>query len=150
MRPGTPGTLPPPCDRSRSITFLLDAALFASLLWLSLLAVMRVATNPRAIRTPLSVDDASDQVTRWLDEPAAVIAQPTSRHAAILTGLLRNTGTAGNLVNDAHLTALAIEHGAQIRVPRSRLRALRGRAPPPAGVTASDELLVDHADRARR
>ncbi|MBA3745889.1 MAG: type II toxin-antitoxin system VapC family toxin [Solirubrobacterales bacterium] len=82
--------------------------------WLSLVAFLRIATNRRAVNAPLSVDEAADQVTRWLDEPAAVIAEPTTRHAAILTGLLRDTGTAGNLVNDAHLAALAIEHGAQI------------------------------------
>ncbi|MGI8729710.1 MAG: TA system VapC family ribonuclease toxin, partial [Solirubrobacteraceae bacterium] len=37
--------------------------------WLSLVAFMRVATNPRALPAPLSVDDATDQLTRWLDEP---------------------------------------------------------------------------------
>lgn len=96
----------------------LDAALAGTevvgLPWLSLIAFMRIATNPRATRTPLSVSDAADQVTRWLDEPAALVAQPTARHAAILTGLLRDVGTAGNLVNDAHLAALAIEHGAPV------------------------------------
>ncbi|HKD89268.1 MAG TPA: PIN domain-containing protein [Streptosporangiaceae bacterium] len=37
--------------------------------------------------------------------------QPTSRHTAILRGLLAPLGTGGNLTSDAHLAALAIEHG---------------------------------------
>jgi predicted nucleic acid-binding protein len=43
-----------------------------------------------------------------------VIAEPTPRHAAVLGGLLREVGTAGNLTTDAHLAALAIEHGADV------------------------------------
>lgn len=39
------------------------------------------------------------------------IPLPSERHAEILGGLLRATGTGGNLVPDAHLAALAIEHG---------------------------------------
>jgi predicted nucleic acid-binding protein len=50
----------------------------------------------------------------WLGAPAAVVAQPTARHASLLRGLLRETGTAGNLTTDAHLAAFAIEHGAEI------------------------------------
>lgn len=43
-----------------------------------------------------------------------MITQPTSRHASLLRGLLRDTGTAGNLTTDAHLAALALEHGADV------------------------------------
>ena len=46
--------------------------------------------------------------------PAAVAVQPTARHAYLLRGLLRETGSAGNLTTDAHLAALAIEHGAEL------------------------------------
>ncbi len=40
------------------------------------------------------------------------VANPTERHAAVLRELLDPLGTAGNLTTDAHLAALAIEHGA--------------------------------------
>ncbi len=40
--------------------------------------------------------------------------RPTGRHAAILRGLLAPLGTAGNLTNDAHLAALAVEYGAEL------------------------------------
>ena len=62
----------------------------------------------------MRIDDATDQVQTWLAAPAAVIAQATPRHVSLLRGLLRDTGTAGNLTTDAHLAALALEHGADI------------------------------------
>jgi toxin-antitoxin system PIN domain toxin len=62
----------------------------------------------------MTADEATAQVERWLDAPAAVVAEPTARHPAVLRSLLRATGTAGNLVTDAHLAAVAIEHGADI------------------------------------
>ncbi|MGK2882262.1 MAG: hypothetical protein ACSLE6_16160 [Mycobacterium sp.] len=39
---------------------------------------------------------------------------PTSRHADVLAGLVAKKGAAGNLVNDAHLVALALEHRGDI------------------------------------
>ncbi|HEX6390659.1 MAG TPA: type II toxin-antitoxin system VapC family toxin [Solirubrobacteraceae bacterium] len=82
--------------------------------WVSLLAFLRIATNPRATAVPLTAEAATAQVERWLAAPSAITVAPTARHAAILAGLLQQAGTAGNLVTDAHLAALAIEHGATI------------------------------------
>jgi uncharacterized protein len=84
------------------------------LAWIALLAFIRIGTNPTILTAPMTVDQAVGQVDAWLGAPAAVIAQPTGRHAGLLRGLLRDTGTAGNLTSDAHLAALAIEHGAEI------------------------------------
>lgn len=82
--------------------------------WVVLLAFVRLSTNPRVFERALSTDRALDMVGRWLDQPCAVIVHPGDRHQAILRELLRPLGTAGNLVNDAHLAALAIEHGAEV------------------------------------
>jgi uncharacterized protein len=82
--------------------------------WIVLLAFIRIGTNPSILPTPMSADEATGQVEAWLAAPAAVVAQPTARHASVLRGLLRQTGTAGNLTTDAHLAALAVEHGADI------------------------------------
>ena len=82
--------------------------------WAVLLAFVRVGTNPSVLPSPMTADDATGQVEAWLAAPAAVTAQPTARHASLLRGLLRPVGTAGNLTTDAHLAALAIEHGADI------------------------------------
>jgi toxin-antitoxin system PIN domain toxin len=96
----------------------LDASLAGSeavgLAWIALLAFIRIGTNPSILPSPMTADEATAQAETWLGAPAAVLAQPTARHAGLLRGLLRDTGTAGNLTTDAHLAALAIEHGADI------------------------------------
>jgi uncharacterized protein len=96
----------------------LDSALTGSeavgLAWVVLLAFVRIATSPAVFPNPLTADQATEQVEAWLAAPAAVVAQPTPRHISLLRGLLRETGTAGNLTTDAHLAALALEHGADV------------------------------------
>lgn len=82
--------------------------------WVSLLAFIRLSTNPRVFPSPLSVDSAWDLVDSWLGQPSATIVAPTIRHPALLRGLLEPAGTAANLTTDAHLAALAIEHGAEV------------------------------------
>jgi uncharacterized protein len=82
--------------------------------WVVLLAFVRLSTNPRVFERALSVDRAFDVVDRWLGQPCAVIAHPGDRHQAIVRQLLGPLGTAGNLVSDAHLAALAVEHGAEL------------------------------------
>jgi toxin-antitoxin system PIN domain toxin len=84
------------------------------LAWIALLAFIRVGTNPSILSSPMSADEATGQVETWLGAPAAVLAEPTARHASVLRGLLRESGTAGNLTSDAHLAAIAVEHGADI------------------------------------
>jgi hypothetical protein len=62
----------------------------------------------------LTVEQADERVAVWLNHPASVVVEPSSRHRSVLFGLLRQVGTGGNLVSDAHLAALAIEHGATV------------------------------------
>lgn len=82
--------------------------------WAVLLAFVRLTTKPQVMTAPLTSDEALDYVDGWLARPNTVVVHPTDRHAAVLRGLLRPLGTAGNLVTDAHLAALAIEHGAEL------------------------------------
>jgi len=82
--------------------------------WVVLLAFMRIATLPALFPQPLSTSDALGLVDDWLDAGPAVVVHPTVRHAAVLRSLLLEAGTAGNLVSDAHLAALALEHGTRI------------------------------------
>ena len=79
--------------------------------WASLLGFLRVATHPRAFRTPLTMGMAWQQVSDWLAAEAVWTPGPTERHAAALAQLLALPGIYGDLVPDAHLAALAIEHG---------------------------------------
>lgn len=82
--------------------------------WVVLLAFIRLSTNPRVFETPLEPQEAFDLVEGWLAQPCATIVHPTDRHATLLRELLGPLGTAGNLTVDAHLAALAIEHGAEL------------------------------------
>lgn len=79
--------------------------------WMSLLAFLRIVTNPRALKKPATVADAWRQVTDWLSSDPAWIPQPGERHIEILGALLAQNTIYGNLTSDAHLAALAIEHG---------------------------------------
>jgi len=79
--------------------------------WPSLLAFVRLVSNPRIFERPVSVQTAWRQVEDWLACRPAWIPQPTDRHAAILGRLLAGTGMRASYVPDAHLAALALEHG---------------------------------------
>jgi hypothetical protein len=79
--------------------------------WASLLAFLRLVTNPRIYAAPSSLSGAWAQVENWLGCPNVWIPGPTDRHASILGRMLEGAGGAGNLVPDADLAALAIEHG---------------------------------------
>jgi uncharacterized protein len=79
--------------------------------WATLLAFLRLVTNPRVFQQPEPVAEAWRQVGAWLGVGAVWIPQETNRHGEILGALLVATGAQANLVPDAHLAALAIEHG---------------------------------------
>jgi toxin-antitoxin system PIN domain toxin len=79
--------------------------------WHSLLGFLRIATNSRAFQRPLTMATAWQQVMHWLTADVVWVPAPTERHAEILGNLLAQLGVQGNLVPDAHLAALAIEHG---------------------------------------
>jgi toxin-antitoxin system PIN domain toxin len=97
---------------------VLDAAAHepggVALAWLPLIGFVRLSTMARVMPRPLSVTDALADVRGWLDHPNARLLQPGVRHMDILSRLLLEVGTAGNLTNDAHIAALAIEHNAEV------------------------------------
>jgi toxin-antitoxin system PIN domain toxin len=92
----------------------LSGADTVGLAWVVLLAFVRLSTNPAVFDHPLSADQALDVVDGWLAQPCVTVIGPTDRHASLLRELLAALGTAGNLTTDAHLAALAIEHGAEL------------------------------------
>ena len=82
--------------------------------WIALLAFVRLATRADLFPSPLSTDDALDRVVAWLGTDNAVVIEPTHEHARVVRQVLANVGGGANLVNDAHLGALAIEHRATV------------------------------------
>ncbi len=90
----------------------LSGAETVGLPWVVMLAFIRLSTRSIVVEHPLEVDEAIELVESWLDQPCVAVIHPTDRHPAVLRELLHPLGTAGNLTTDAHLAALAIEHGA--------------------------------------
>ena len=82
--------------------------------WNVLPAFLRLSTRPAVFRDPLPLDTAFDVITAWLDQPSAIVVHPGPRHLPILRDLLLAAGSGGNLTSDAHLAAIAIEHGAEL------------------------------------
>jgi uncharacterized protein len=79
--------------------------------WPSLLAFVRIVTNRQLFEIPLTMDDAFDQVDAWLRAANVWVPMPTERHQAYLRRTLQSTVGRPRLVSDAHLAALAMEHG---------------------------------------
>lgn len=82
--------------------------------WTVVLAFLRLSTRSAVFPNPLRLDQAFLLIDSWLAQPCAILVQPTERHADHLRELLAPLGTAGNLVSDAHLAAVAREHGAEL------------------------------------
>ena len=81
------------------------------LCWTVMSAFIRIGTNPRVFEYPLSIEQALDRVQSWIDQPCTILIRPTDRHWTVFKQLLLEYQAAANLVSDAHLAALAIEHG---------------------------------------
>lgn len=96
----------------------LDAALSGGatvgFAWLALVGFVRLCTSARLLPRPLTIEQATSVVDSWLGAPSAVVLEPTADHLGIMRRLLEGARTGGNLVNDAHLAALAIGHGATV------------------------------------
>jgi toxin-antitoxin system PIN domain toxin len=79
--------------------------------WPSLLAFTRLISNPRIFERPVTPAQGWRQVIEWLDLPRTWVPLPTDQHGQILARLIDQIGSRSNLVPDAHLAALALEHG---------------------------------------
>lgn len=80
--------------------------------WQTVLAFIRIATNPRAMARPLTGEEACTIVARWLQHPNVLVVEATERYWSILSELIVEAQVSGPLVTDAALAALALEHGA--------------------------------------
>lgn len=102
------------------------------LCWPVLTAFIRIGTNPRLHERPLTLREATDRVRSWLDQPCVRMIQPTGLHWSIFQQMLEEGNATANLVPDAHLAALAVEHNAELQSTDtgfSRFRRLRWKNP---------------------
>lgn len=84
------------------------------LAWIVILAFLRIATNPRAVSVPASIERACETVDQLLGYPPVRVVQPGPEHWRQVRRLLLEVGSAGNLTTDTHLAAIALEHGATL------------------------------------
>lgn len=89
----------------------LSGAAPVCLCWTVLCAFIRIGTNPRVFERPLTLKQTVTRVQSWLDQPCTRLIYPTERHWTVLQSLLTEGQALGNLVSDAHLAALAVQHG---------------------------------------
>jgi toxin-antitoxin system PIN domain toxin len=94
--------------------------------WVTVLAFLRISTSPRAWRTPLAIDEAASFVGAWFARPNVAPLVPGERYLEILAEALRDSQARGPMVMDAHLAALAIEHGATLHTTDRDFTRFRG------------------------
>ncbi|MFT3798942.1 type II toxin-antitoxin system VapC family toxin [Microbacterium sp.] len=82
--------------------------------WVAMLAFARLSTRGDIFAHPLSPGEAFSQLDDWVCAPGGRVVHPGERHLGILSSLLAELGLGGNLVNGAHLAALALEHRASV------------------------------------
>jgi toxin-antitoxin system PIN domain toxin len=92
----------------------LSGAAPVCLCWPVLTAFIRIATNARLHQRPLTLNEAVDRVQSWLEQPCVRLITPSEKHWDILQKMLGGGNASGNLVSDAHLAALAVEHNCEL------------------------------------
>ena len=96
------------------------------LTWPVLTAFVRIGTNARLHQRPLTLNEAVARVQSWLDQPCVRLLHPTEQRWAIFRKMLRAGNATGNLVSDAHLAALAVEHDCVLHSTDTDFARFRG------------------------
>jgi len=94
--------------------------------WQTLLAFIRIASNSRAVRRPLSAPDACTIVSAWLERPNVSVLNAGERFWSIFHSQVSDAQVAGPLVTDTALAALALENGATLCSTDRDFRRFRG------------------------
>jgi uncharacterized protein len=96
------------------------------LCWPVLAAFIRISTNARLHQRPLTLREAIERVQSWMDQPCVQIIQPSDEHWPIFQRMLREGNATANLVSDAQLAALAVEHNCELQSTDSDFARFRG------------------------
>ena len=84
------------------------------LCWTVLSAFIRIGTNPRVFEYPLSLEQTLARIQGWFDQPCTRIIRPTEQHWTTYQQMLNDGQAVANLVTDAHIAALALQHGCTV------------------------------------
>jgi len=79
--------------------------------WPCVYEFLRVVTHPRVFHPPVPMDVALRDLRAVLGSPSLILLSETPRHADVMDAVVRESGVAGNLIHDAHIVALCLEHG---------------------------------------
>jgi hypothetical protein len=79
--------------------------------WPCLYEFLRVVTHPRVYYPPVPAARALADLQAILSSPSLVLLSETSRHADMCVAVVQASGVSGNLMHDAHIAALCLEHG---------------------------------------
>jgi len=90
---------------------LAEGALPWAIPWPCLYEFLRVVTHPRVFHPPVPLKVALEDLKQILASPSLSLLTETARHTSVLEQVLRQSGATGNLVHDAHIAALCLEHG---------------------------------------
>ena len=90
---------------------LANGAVLWALPWPCIYEFLRIVTHPRVFHPPVPVNVALADLRSMLSSPSLLLLGETSRHAEVMEEVMRSSGTTGNLIHDAHIAALCLEHG---------------------------------------
>ena len=79
--------------------------------WPCMYEFLRVATHPRVFHPPIPLEIALEDLRQILASPSLVLLAETARHTPVLDQTVRQAAATGNLIHDAHIVALCLEHG---------------------------------------
>lgn len=87
---------------------------------------VRIATSMRVFRNPMSPIEAAEHVRSWQSQPVVQILEPRADHVTQVLKFLEALGAAGNLVTDAQIASLALEHDAVLHTADADFLRFRG------------------------
>ncbi len=82
--------------------------------WIGATAFLRIATSKRIFKKPWSVTEAAERLDALLEHPMVEVVGPTERHWSIFSTILADINMSGDVVMDAHVAAIAVEHNASV------------------------------------
>lgn len=93
------------------LTELAEGAVPWAIPWPCVYEFLRIVTHPRVYHPPVPVKVALQDLRRILDSPMLILLHETANHPEVMMSVIQEAGVSGNLVHDAHIAALCIEHG---------------------------------------
>jgi uncharacterized protein len=94
--------------------------------WQTITAFLRITTIPKLFPDAFTQEEVRGFVNDWLSNQNVRVLTPTTNHWAIFERLLGETKIVGPKTMDAHLAALAIEHGVTLATTDRDFNAFKG------------------------